>query len=235
MILGSKRRSDRTGSRKAIKAAPAPEILEGRALLALVGVELSYPTIAYNGTGGAGGGGVQYDASSREFDLSATPTGIQLSGSAPSRAIVGADRSYEIRIRVDNSGNLIGGVSGPDLVVKGSVDLDGNGTVDYTGVLLTGEVKKFGYLDDGAVDYFDFAFTPTGGALRALYAGKDITVFNVAEQSEGGTPFTGSFASDYTADAKGDIGTAPAPCKGRDFFDKFLKELGVTRYAVWRG
>ena len=105
-----------------------------------------------------------------------------------------APKDVKINIVVDATGALIGGTPGDDLVVIGAVDTTGDSVLDTDGVLLTGEVTAFGFLDSGGpTDTFDFAFTVTGGALAPFYAGKGIGVTLTSE----GSSFTGSFTVNF--------------------------------------
>jgi hypothetical protein len=55
--------------------------------------------------------------------------------------------------------------------VFGFADLDGDGTNDVSGLLLTGEVTGFGSQENGATDLYDFSFSVTGGALGGAFGG----------------------------------------------------------------
>ena len=178
------------------------EPLENRHLLSLVGVLPEFPLMVYDSTGT-----VNYDAASYAFDIEATPL-IFRPSSTTAPTIVAAPRDFQIHVQVDNSGNLIGGVSGDDLVVVGEIDLDRDGVIDLSGSLLTGEVSQFGFLEAGATDNYDFRFTPTGGELLSYYAGMDIAVKVNSENST----FTNQFDVNFTGGAKGNLGsTASLP------------------------
>jgi hypothetical protein len=177
----------------------ALEPLEDRRMLALVGVSPDFPLITYDATGV-----INYDAVAQSFDLAATPLTFKESAVDPTRAITNTPvPSFEINILVDNAGNVIGGVPGPDLRVFGDIDIDGDTVVDVSGVLLTGEIMQFGWQNVGNTDFFDFRFQVTGGLLAGYFAGKDIAIFNSAENST----FTGSFGVDFTGGAKGTLGS----------------------------
>ncbi len=180
------------------------EPLEDRRLLslALQGVSLGYPQITYDALGP-----LSYHADSQllSFQLDAPPQKLYMTETSPSIPI-SAPRNFAISIHVDNRGNLIGGVSGPDLTVTGSVTVGG---VNYSGILLTGEVTQFGFYDSGtSTDSFDFRFIPTGGALASSFAGQDIGVSTTSENST----YTGSFATDFTGSCKGGL-VAIAPLR----------------------
>ena len=168
-------------------------------MLSLIGVVPKYPVISYDSTGR-----IDYHAATQAFDLVAVPLAFKLSASSPLR-MVSAPREFQVHIQVDNAGQLVGGVAGPDLVLTGVIDVNGDGSPDLSGTLLTGEVTHFGFLNVGTTDRYDFRFTPTGGAMSSYYLGNDIAVTTTSENST----FTGSFAADFRGGAKGNVGTTP--------------------------
>jgi len=118
---------------------------------------------------------------------------------------VQAPKGLDIRFEVGTGGRLIGGVLGPDLIVWGVVDVELDGTPEYSGTLLTGEILQFGYLDTGtSTDYFDMLFRATGGALLSLFDSDYIAVTVVSANST----FTGTFAVPFSGGAAGNIGPA---------------------------
>jgi hypothetical protein len=182
------------------------ESLEDRRVMALVGVgALDQPVIGYNS-----GGTVSYDQVSNQFSLAATP--LSLTNSLGTNTFdFGA---LNINIVVDESGSLVGGVAGDDLVLTGAVDVDGDFVADFTGTLLTGEVLAFGSQDSGGItDIYDYKFSITGGLLASLYAGKDLGVITTSENSN----FVGDFNVNFGGNAKGSMGgiEQDAPDPGR--------------------
>ena len=177
------------------------ETLEDRHMLTLLGVEpLAQPIIAYDS-----GGSVTYDSTTDAFSVAATPLSID-SGAGSGLFFIG---DLNINIEVDDTGALIGGTSGDDLVITGDVDLDGDFIIDESGVLLTGEILAFGSEDSGGTtDLYDYRFQITGGLLTtnatigADYAGKDLGVTTTSEVSD----FAGDFTVDFSGNAKGDVG-----------------------------
>ncbi len=184
----------------AVVAAAAGLLAASSARADLLGVSPTNPVITYNSTGVT-----TYDAASGAFGFSATPLAVQFSPGAPPRFIqpdgAGA-RTVFLDCVLDASGNLVSGVPGDDFVVIGAIDENNDGTVDYDGVLLSGEVAEVGSSDSGATDFFDFRITPTGGALLATFADADIGVTLTVE----GSAFVGDFAADFGGGAKGNIG-----------------------------
>lgn len=171
------------------------EPLEDRRLLALLGI---VPTnfIAYDSTGT-----VDYTSGTLSFSTDATPLTFKETPISPTRNVTGV-RDFRINIQVDNAGNLVGGVAGNDLIVTGDIDINGDSVIDVSGVLLTGEVSQFGYLNaaSGTTDTFDFRFTPTGGQLMNYFVGKDIGVRTSSENSN----FT-NFTTNFHGGAKGNL------------------------------
>jgi len=200
---------------------PFCEPLEQRVLLSLLGIgeEIGNPELQYdrNGT-------VAYDAAMETFDVDAMPTAIALEpllpGQRPTRILDPSD--FQLHIKVDSEGNLIGGVEGDDLAIWGQFDADGDRVIDYSGLLLTGEIAQFGYLDNPTSDQYEFRLTPTGGALLAFFEGYDIGI----DMLSLGSTFADSFAEDFSGGAQGTLGViaklsppAPASLAGRVFYD----------------
>jgi len=182
------------------------ESLEPRLLLSLLGVEIEAPGVNYDATGHVG-----YDSVAQTFDSDATPLSIQFTaGSRPIR--ITTPRDFQLHILVDNAGDVAGGAAGDDLLVVGSIDINRDRIPDYDGVLLTGEIQQFGYLDAGtSTDQYDFRFTPTGGDLMPFFEGKDIGVRMTSTNSD----FAGVFTADFSGGAQGVVGPieqlAPPP------------------------
>jgi len=196
---------------------PAFEQLEDRLLLSLIGLDLEPPTTYYDANGV-----VAYDAAAQAFDSDATPTAIQfMPGTRPIQ--IQLPRDFQLHILVDNTGGVIGGVAGDDLYIEGQIDVDRDGIMDYDGVLLTGEIQAFGFLDTGTTtDQYDFRFTPTGGDLMPFFEGKDIGVRMTSISSN----FVGSFAENFNGKASGLLGpverpitSVPGSLAGRVFID----------------
>ena len=187
------------------------ETLEKRDMLSALGIAPDFPLVAYNSTGVT-----TYNATTDALDVTATPIAFlegPPSPTTPPRFVLPA-RSFEMHMEVDDTGTLVGGVAGDDLILTGSIDLDGDSIVDVSGTLLTGEISEFGYENFGTTDFFDYRFTPTGGAFLTggtlsgggtwgpFYSGKDIAVTSTVE----GSTFEGDFSVDFSGGAKGNIG-----------------------------
>ncbi len=140
----------------------------GTATAALLGIKGSYegnrPDIEFNNTGV-----ITYDADTNLFTLTATDEKLVL----PDGTVYwlsGNDytTTLTLKIYVDESGNLTGGVTGYDMVEKvteGCFKID---NVEYRAgdVLLQAEVKAFGWgTGTGGVPAFDFLFDTISGGL----------------------------------------------------------------------
>ncbi len=175
------------------------ENLEPRLLLSstLLGVQPDNPILNYDN-----GGTLEYDASNQALLVDATPLNIE-DGTGGLPDFIFAPSDFRIQAVIDNTGALVSGVAGDDLIIEGAIDLTGDFIPDLTGTLLTGEITGFGAEDiTGNIDRFDFTFTITGGQLAYLYAGSD---FGVTLTSENST-FADDFTVDFGGGAKGEGG-----------------------------
>ncbi len=114
---GSSRRKEENAGQDGHVSLPQFEQLEDRLLLSLLGVAVDFqpPEISYNSTGT-----VVYDAVADTFDCNAVPLGIILEvGDRPLRFDSLSD--FQLHIRIDESGNLIGGSAGDDLLIAAKV------------------------------------------------------------------------------------------------------------------
>ena len=192
----------RRKSRRQSRAVnPSLELLEERTMLSLLGMgaEVVPPDVSYDATGQ-----LAYAVATGEFDSSATPVSIAFTPG--SRAVtIKAPRDFQLHFMLDSAGRFAGGVDGPDLSIDGWIDMNRNNIIDagdYSGVLLTGEVMDFGYLDSGTTDKYDFRLTPTGGALMEFFVGKDIGMTMTSIDST----FANDFTMDFIGFAQGLVG-----------------------------
>lgn len=171
------------------------------ATAALLGVLPGFPQLTYNSNGA-----VDYKAGAQTFLLTASPIAIRLTNASIPRFInpTGnpASEVVQVRVLVDNTGGLIGGTAGDDLLIAGEVDLNGDTVIDLSGTLLTGEVLAMGFQEGGTTDSYDFLFTPTGGALLSYFSGQNIGLTVSSENST----FNNSFGVDFVGGAKGAVG-----------------------------
>lgn len=209
---------------------PSAEALENKSLLALIGVFPDFPQINLDS-----GGRVSYT-----YDSSSATGTFRLVNSEPisykdtatsTSVVVGAPRAMQLEFRTDGAGSLIGGVAGDDLTLTGVIDLNGDTVPEFSGVLLTGEIERFGFLENPAADpdtdTFDFLLTPTGGALLSRYGGRKIGIRLAAEPAV--PNFNGSFTTDFMTVAKGTVGPFAFGALGdRVFHDQNLDGLQTT-------
>jgi hypothetical protein len=150
---------------------------------------------------------VSYDSTTQIFDIKASAFDIKYS--ATSGTIFFPQGTLEIQVRLDASGNLLGGVPGDDLILKDNTSQ----------VLLTAEVApdgQFGY-SSGTVDAFtDFILNASGGSLQPTFfsgtpapkVGVNLALFNIG--SQGGLDFSHSFSfSQPLLILKGELGSLP--------------------------
>ncbi|MEA1988319.1 MAG: hypothetical protein U9N57_03790, partial [Pseudomonadota bacterium] len=163
---------------------------------------LEYPLITFDNTGVT-----TFDTLTGLLSTEALPIALTLSETIRPTFIkpTSLGESVSINVIVDSNGNLIGGVEGDDLIIVGNADVDRDGIAEYSGVLLTAEVLKFGYQDDGANDLYNYTFAVTGGELASEFHSGS---FGINVISEGST-FLG-FTLPFTGGSKGTIGSIPA-------------------------
>lgn len=149
---------------------------------------------------------VSYDATSDLFSVDAVPVDIRLSQATDPVPITPSSdqgKRIDINILVDETGSLISGVPGDDVVVVGEVDLGALGV--FSGLLLTGEVTDFNYQNlAGSSDEFEILTTPTGGRLAFLYANQRVGI----SITSGNSTFAGDFTVDFYGEASGGLGNA---------------------------
>ncbi len=178
------------------------------AVAAPLNLALEGSLVAYNSNGVT-----MYDAGSQTLSITATPLGFLRPGGAPSQVLPATalgTRTIEVFATVDNAGVLHDGT----FRLTGRVDADGNGSLESDGVLLTGDVVEFGWIDSPTpTDQFEIVVRITGGALAGHYSSGSVGMVINSENSD----FAGSFASSFSGGAKGNIGGVPAPvCVDKD-------------------
>jgi len=192
----------RGNNRKSRTQTPTVEPLEERLLLALLGVgpQIEPPDIFYDTVST-----LSYNAATHVFHSDAAPTSILFTvGARP--VLVQLPKDYWLNLNVGNDGQFLGGGSNQDLYVEGQVDINRDGVMEYSGVLLTARVTAFGYLEAGATDQYDFRLIPTGGALMSFFEGEDVGMTMASLNST----FAGSFGVNFTGRAQGVLGAIPA-------------------------
>jgi len=189
---------------------------------ALLGNTLTFPQLSFDNQGTT-----SYSAATDQFVVDASPVAIRLlAGGAPVliTPTAGLGEAFSINATIDDTGTLVGGVPGDDLLVFGDVNLGGLGS--FSGVLLTGEITGFGFQDSGGTtDFYDFTFTLTGGQLASLYS-PTLGVSLTSEQSD----FAGDFTADFGGEAKGTLGAViPIPAAVWLFGSGLLGLIGIAR------
>jgi YD repeat-containing protein len=152
------------GRRRRPRFRPAVEMLEDRAVPALLG--LAPETVAPDIASGARStlSYTHLGTNSNPFHYDATPLTLVLGDG--SRVTVanptGGVRRTRLDLRLDNAGGFASGVAGADYSVTGKVVVDGK---TYAGTLLTGEVRAFGHRTTATNAEFEVRIALTGGAL----------------------------------------------------------------------
>lgn len=198
-------RGNRTLSKRNLKldrAVPTfVETLEGRTMLSLLGVSPGYPQIFFDTTGKIN---YTYNATTHQGDFVATATPHTIdfaSGGAAYDVNSGIDgRYFTINFLVSNTGSIISGQTGPNLIVTGNLTDPNTNTVD-NGVLLEGTISQFGYQYTGSTtNFFDFRFavySPNPGLLAPYFAGAPNNI-GVTMLSQGNT-FKNNFATNWVS------------------------------------
>lgn len=186
-------------------------VASGGTFAALIGLPLlDFPATVSNQTGT-----VDYNTATELFSIASAPAFVKFSAPAPPQLVtaVAGTPVLTVDILVGANGMITGGHPGEDLYVFGEVT-DPTTNITYSGVLLTGEIADFGYLDlsEGTTDQYDMRFTLTGGALAPLFNGSDIGVNITSENST----FAGSFSLNFGGSCKATLGPIPAygPLRG---------------------
>lgn len=165
---------------------------------------------------------VSYDSGSQAFAVQGFPATVN----SPSFGLY-TNGNLTLNIQVANDGSLAGGVAGDDLVITGSVDVNGDFVPDYSGTLITGEVIGFGYEDGGPnLAFFDFRVQITGGAMAAEFPGQDLAIkLNVENAASFSGVFTSAFSGNFV---KGFFGGTPQVCVD------ITKEVALAPFTDWK-
>ncbi|PYM94853.1 MAG: hypothetical protein DME08_17215 [Candidatus Rokuibacteriota bacterium] len=144
-----------------------------------------------------GGGTTRYDAASGLLTINATPLSTRLTPGAR-RVAIEPPSSLAIEAQLDaGSGTVLRGT----FTMTGDVD-DYASQIEYSGVLLTGDIIEFSYFDLSSTDVFVFRFKVTGGSLAPRYAGNEIGVAVTVDHST----FSGDFDKSFKGGASGHVG-----------------------------
>ncbi|MGA7802291.1 MAG: hypothetical protein WCC36_15950 [Gammaproteobacteria bacterium] len=171
----------------------------------LLGIQPGLPKIAF---GSLSGQGATFDAGTGAISFTGVPYYYQPTASTLVLKPFAGSTSLQIGFDVNSSGAITGHRGGGDFVLTGTVDTGVPGGT-YTGTLLTGNIDRFGFLNQSATtDAMDFVFNVTGGSMMSLYGSGSLGVAMSLENSTFDGSFTGSFSSTRI---KGAIGAVAPP------------------------
>ncbi len=218
LVSGLKRRTSGTSARAGM------EQLEDRTLMsaAVLNLPIDYPSITFDG-----GGSMSYDPATHALHAQGTPFAYRQSAAVPPVPILSG--SVKLDILVDNTGALIGGVAGSDLVIQGQIDVDGDGTIDYSGTLLTGDVLEFGAFDSGTTDQYAYRFAATGGALVAAgyFTGEDIGI----QTNSGNSTYVGDWTVAFGGTVEGKVGPTVRPDIDVEKYVKPVEDMSLEGFT----
>jgi len=181
----------------------------------LLGLTTDVPNINFGATGV-----IDYDATTGTVTVSAEPSKLYSLFPPIDAGIMGTSiddiKDISITFQVDSNGNVLpNDTQTPDLVVRGAIDFNNDGTKDVDGILLQAEVSQFGFENgaSGGSDKFDIRLNQISGDLAYLYDGQDLAItIDSAANTEYPIPFDGSFSSNWKNQASGQISsTSPTP------------------------
>ena len=207
-----------------VPGAPVLEPLEDRLLLSVLGVTPDYQQIVFDSLFDLG---LSYKAGTGALSIDASPYGFLDPAIPPPPLPVTQPATFDLNIIVNSAGEFVSGVAGDDLVVTGVIDTNGDGTAEYSGVLLTGEALDFGFEDSAYnFDLYDLRLAPTGGALFSFYTGKEIALRMQSRAVE--STFTGDFGVDFAGPIEGALGpTESVVVVGAEIdIEKYVQPVG---------
>lgn len=176
----------------------------------LLGLTPNLPTIDFSGSGI-----IDYNADTGIIEVSGDPSTLFAIEPFIFANILNTQannaKNINIRFQVDHNGNFISDDTNiADMIILGSIDINGDGSIDHSGTLLTAEVLDFGFFNSEANgdDVFDLQLNNINGELAFLYSDQDIAVRIISEASiEYNNAFNNSFSSSWQGQAKGVIGS----------------------------
>jgi hypothetical protein len=207
-----RRRTDAMQYNRVLGRTLRHETLEDRRMLALIGVApLELPVMSSNIPGTGGPTTTSYDSSTNILSVLVELAEMDFLPGLGEEGQYLTGSTVDINIRVDESGNLIGGNPSLsfDLEVQGVLFLADSSFI--AGTMLTGEIVAFGHEDSGGTtDQYDFVFSITGGQLAGLYPNGQAGVILTSADST----FTGDFNVDFGGKGEVLVGAIAAPVGG---------------------
>ncbi|MBC8001961.1 MAG: HYR domain-containing protein, partial [Opitutaceae bacterium] len=171
-------------------------LLSGSVRADLLGVAPGYPRVGFISQSPTA---VSYDPGSHILTVNADPIDI-VDSPLDGGVLIVSNRS--VQIVLNNSGGMVSGTGGFTLTGE-FTRTEGGMPVTYSGVLLTGDVTAFGYLDSAFVDQYDFRVNLTGGQIVSLFnCGSSLAIELTSEAST----FQGNFEQEFHGTAKGSLG-----------------------------
>jgi hypothetical protein len=159
------------------------------------------------------------------FSATGFPTAFDVDGTPPPdysivQVAPGVPASFSISLIVNPAtGAAISGT----LNITGKID-----PIATSGVLLTGDIADWGYLDPPGGDLFEFEFDLTGGDLLAYFPGAKAGVILDAVGSGFNGTFEGEFSNAGSGQADAFAEAVPEPST------LCLLILGSLAFLVWR-
>ncbi len=183
---------------------------------ALIGAAPTLPTIQFGG-----GSSIAYNHTTSILSLTGQATTLFSVSPFIFSNITASGNNFNTQFLLNSDGTVnLTNSTATDMTITGSIDTDNDGTIDYSGTLLTGMVVDFGFQNgvNNGDDLFDLRLNSVGGALAFLYQNSDLFITVTSEASSTyPTPFDGSFNSSWQGHAKGTIGsTIPVPTLGNN-------------------
>lgn len=186
----------------------------GTSQAALIGLTAGEPTIDFGA-----GGMISYKAATGLVTISGVPSTLFRSDPFLFAQIMGTtadnERLITVQFKVDAAGNFLAGngTTDPDLIIKGAVDVNADGIIDFDGVLLTANVAQFGFQYGGTTgaSTFDVRLNAVSGLLASYYSGHDLAMVITSQIStEFPNGFNGAFTANFTGQAQGVLGETNA-------------------------
>lgn len=143
---------------------------------------------------------------------------------------LGSAVDIDINLSLATDCSLVGGGAGAnDLVMQGDILDPTNGSILYSGTLLTAEVLEQG--SDAATDSFDYRFAANGGTLVDAGIFSVGTALGVTLTAEGAL-YGGDCSVDWNGEAKGKVALRDEPTPPEKCFD--VKKVYIEDAVAYR-